>query len=314
MSTLPKQIQRQLDEIKTIEAQDAAPATPPVEPEAPKAPEPEAPAPATKAEDWEQKYRTLQGMVEADKAERDTQRSQIAVLTAKLEAITATPSPAPAAAKQPAEPLITAKDTEDFGPEMIDVIQRAAKQVAAEEQAKLLDQIEFLQAANKELEAKLGGVSDQQGQDKRRTYFADLKQLVPDYEAINLDPGFIDWLKEADALSEVPRQIFLNAAFERFDVKKTAALFTMWRGENRPATPAETPAAAPNPLERQVAPNSSRTTDAPASDAAPTKVWTQAEVAAFYKDCRKGKYARNKAEQVRIETEIDAAAAQGRVR
>lgn len=317
--SLPKQVQQQLEEIERFEAlasgqapepaagdpQEQPPAepvdtaeetSPPAEPAAETAPPPQ-------DDKWEQRYRSLQGTFRAD---QERSRAEVAALTRQVEALTTQLVDKEQPGKKPGKAQVTDKDVEDFGPELLDVIRRQAELVASE-------QVADVKAENARLREQLVSVTDQVGMSDRQVFFSQLAGLVPDYEDINLDQGFLDWLAVEDPLSGRQRQDYLNDAFAKLDARRTATLFNSYKQEVAPPEIQTPPVSARNGLDRHVTPTTARsTTVVPA--AAQTRIWSSSEVDRFYRDCTSGKYTGKDAERAQIEIEIDAAMMSGRVR
>lgn len=315
--TLPSQVQRGLEEAERIEQSLAAPPEAhdePVEDREPApAPEPQPPAPAAQppapSEDdtWRARYFTLKGMYDAD----------VPRLHARVKELEAELSAKPPAPEPPQEPpadapiTLTQKDIDEFGPDLIDVIKRAAVDIAGPQIAALQAEIKTLKATASEAASKATETAEAQGADRRQRYFTDLAKAVPDYAEINANQMFLDWLGQTDPLSGRIRQEFLDSAFQSFDVERTAKLFTTWKETTSPA-PAPTPVdTAKTELDTQVQPGRPRAS-APQVDRAP-KTYTQAEITRFYTDMAKGLYKGREDEAARMEADIDAAAAEGRV-
>lgn len=311
MSNLPKQVQAQAEQVAELEKmfeQQAQPAENQAEvvQEPEKVAAPPVEAPKQDDETWQKRYSTLQGMFNA---EVPRLHSQVKELQQQLQSVVSQQSQQKAAPQEQQAKLVTEKDVEAYGGELIDLMRRQASEVFQAERSQFQADLAKLQAENAELRQQLGGVAEKQGVTDRRAYFAELAKAVPDYETINVDPAFIAWLSETDPISGLLRQTFLNAAFEQFDPTRTAALFNGWK---------QTAGKAPQPrqqaaqeLERQVAPGTSRATT-PAQQTNGERVWSMRDIEQFYTDVSKGKYAREEA--ARIEAEIDAAVAVGRLR
>ena len=318
--SLPKQAQEQLEEIERWEQEMAAANSPdqtseteeqqgqqPVEQEA--QPLEQAPPTDLKQPDdevWERKYKTLQGMFNAEvprlKSEVTDLKNQLSAAIARLDLAS---SEKPESKPTKSQRLVTDKDVEDFGGDLVDLIKRQATEVA---QSTLSDQISRLEAENTDLRSQVTGVSERQGESARRDYFAQLERLVPDYEAVNVDQGFMDWLSEVDLLSGRQRQEYLNDAFNSFDPVRTANLFSTYKDTVSSPTQSK-----PNKnLERQVAPGTSKASAANANSGN-DKIWSMRDIEVFYRDVAKGVYRGNDAEQARIEAEIDLAVQQGRL-
>lgn len=314
---LPKQVLAQAEEIAKFdeavekanqEPQDeltgeAAPAPDP-QPDPQPDPEPQGPEPAETEEDasfWRAKYMTLQGMFNAEVPRLNAQIRDLKQALDEAAAKAKAPEPAPPAARTK---LVTDKDVEEFGTEMIDLARRIAEETVSSRETELQAQIAKLEERNAALEKQVGGVVEKQGVVTRQSYLQGLARQVPDYEAINKDPRWLKWLDEVDPLSGERRQTYLDKAFDAMDADATARLFLLWQKSVEVKSP------APSPLERQVAPGPARApTQAPAAE----KSWTLAEIETFYSDVARGKYRGKEAEQARIENEIDRAIASGRV-
>lgn len=284
-------------------------------------PTPETPAPADSEATWEARYKTLQGMF---KAEVPRLREEVLRLTTalaeanrKLEQRVEPPAPEPRASETK---LGSAKDAEDFGGDLVDMVRRQAVDAA---RAEFGGEIARLEALNKDLEGKLNGVSEVQTVSAQERYMNDLAKMVPDYLVVNEDPLFLAWLDQEDVLSGEKRQQFFNRAYRGLDAERTAKLMLAFKDSLRtepqvttpapvaqPVAPVETPA---DRLARQVQPVPSRADSAPAPSNA-GKIYSMAEIEGFYREITQGVYRGREAEQARIEAEIDAAVAEGRLK
>ena len=310
MSKLPKQVQRQAEEVAELDKMFEQPQEQPNEAEAKADQEPvETPTPApsapvkSEAETWQQRYQTLQGMFNAEVPRLN---AQLRELQQQLQAAQAQQSAPKQVSQEPAKKLVTEQDVEAYGGELIDLMRRQASEVFQAERMQFRNDLAKLEAENADLRKQLGGVAERQGQNDRRSYFMELAKLVPDYESVNLDPAFIGWLAEVDPISGLTRQTFLNTAFEQFDPARTAAVFNGWKQL------AGTVAPVKQELERQVAPGTSRASAQTSQSSGADRIWSMTEIERFYMDASKGKYGRDEA--ARIEAEIDAAVATGRIR
>lgn len=315
--SLPKQVQAELEAAERIEQELQNAANPQPEPVAEEPepepvvepepvleqePEPEPQPEPTKTSDdetWERRYKTLQGMFNAETARN---KAEVADLKDQLKQVLSELKESKVAPTEPQRSLVTDKDVEDFGGDLVDLIGRKAADVVNAQMSRL-------EAENARLREELGSVSEQQGEARRDTYFSNLERLVPDYRELNVDPDFLEWLAEVDNLSGQPRQNFLNNAFESYDVDRTAILFNSFK--ELTATPAQ-PKIAPKELQRQVAPGTSKASSV-ATTNANERIWKMSEIDRFYRDVARGTYKGNDAEQARIEAEIDQAVLEGRL-
>jgi hypothetical protein len=332
---LPKAVQKAAEEADALVAQmdgsktgepdetfvapsDEPPETEPVN-EVPPDPEPHAeeprqavsqekPAekPTVSEETWERKYLTLKGMYDAEvprlHADVREMKAQVQQLMAEKAAAEAKLASQP---EETVSSLITEQDKEAFGPDLIDLINRAVKtetKTFEKRESQLLKEIE-------ELKGQLGSVSERQVVSDKDRFLMGLSQQVPEWETLNVDAGFLNWLQQIDPVYGLPRQVALNNAYEAFDVMRVAAIFNTYKQLAAPAPTAKRPNQE---LQRQVAPTRSRSSTPTTTDMQNHRIWTQAEIEQFFNDLRRG-YIEDE-EAVRMEKEINAAVAQGRVR
>ena len=316
--SLPRAVQQQVEDADALVAQLSG--TQPVDPETGEpivnpqpnpepqpqniSPEPE-PKPAVSEETWEQKYHTLKGKFDAEVprlyAQVREMNGQISQLTTDLATAKATQAqPVPASTPS----LITEQDKEAFGPDLIDLIERATEAKLAGSR-----QLEAqLTAEIAELKGKLGNVTERQVVSDKDRYEGALSTAVPDWQALNVDQGFLNWLAEVDPVYGMPRQYALNSAYEALDANRTATIFNQYK---KSLAPAPQPTSRPN-LNSQVAPTRSRTSPAPSNANLDKRVYTQQDIDSFYAEWRRGMI--DEAEAVQIEKDIHAATTEGRIR
>lgn len=315
--SLPKAIQKQVEEADAMVAHmngETPPGeTPPnVDPQPAPEPAPQPvvsqetqPKPQPSEETWQAKYLTLKGMYDAEVPRMHAQVRELNTQVQQLIAENATAKAQPAPEPTPAKPLITEQDKEAFGTDLIDLIDRATEAKVAG----FRDREAQLQAELAELKSKVGRVDDSVTGSSKERFLERLGQQVPDWEALNIDQGFLAWLAAVDPVYGLPRQAALNNAYETLDAARTANIFNQYKATLAPATPQT---KANQELQRQVAPTRSRSTPAPATNPNESKVYSQGEITQFYEEWRRGYLSEDEA--VRMEKEIHAAIAEGRVR
>lgn len=318
---LPKAIQKQVDEAAAVEtalAQQQAQAAEalvtdasqllastdaPVAPPAPAEIPPQTP-PAAATEDWQQKYRSLQGMFAQKTSELQTQvrsyESQMAQLQKQLDVLMQARQKEEAKEKAAADP----KDVENFGADMVEMVQRYAERVyqgmASQFGAKAADLDKRIGA----LEQQVTGVATKTNVTLEQQFYATLKSLVPDWEEVNQEQRWLTWLAETDPVYGAPRQAALDAAHQQMDAQRVANVFKAFK--------AAQPPKAQSALANQVAPNGAAASVPTA--AAPKPVISSKFVEKFFTDLAKGRYAGREKEAANIEAEINLAAAEGRIR
>jgi hypothetical protein len=324
---LPASVQRQMDQMADFDralegsteppAPNELPADPPAAPVVSTPPQPPAaPVQGDQAQYWHQSYMTLQGKYNAEigplHAEVSRLSGQLAQAMTKLAEY--------AEKRQTTEPtapqgrLVTDKDVESFGGDLVDFVKRAATDVVGVREAELSREIEMLRNENAELKGRVGNVAEQQSGTARQIYLQHLASKVPDWELLNKDMGFLRWLAEIDQLSGHPRQAYLNAAFQAHNVEQTATIFNAYKALVAP--PAPTRGVTPQQeLARQQAPRSSGNASASPTAATPAdKIFTTREIERFYSEASRGGFKGREQERLDIEAQIDRAVAEGRVR
>jgi hypothetical protein len=317
---LPKQVEAQLKELEALEKQlsegknptePVEPEPAPTEPAEPKNPEP-APTepveptpkpvePAPQDEKWEQKYKTLKGMYDA---EVPRLHQQLKELKAQMDSLQKAAEAKPVEPAKPAkqEKLVTDEDVQAFGADLIEVQRKVAREVAMEFRADL----DAMRAENEELRKQLAQTGSQVSE---ASFEQRLHRLVPDFDEVNLDPKWVDWLNEVDPLLRAPRKVVAQEAFNKGDAEGVAHYVKLFKESIEPA---EAPKSkAKTELERQIQPTRSAATAQTASPKG--RIYTNADIQTmFNKAATLG--AQGKLEEARkLEAEIDAAYMDGRV-
>lgn len=272
------------------------------------APQPPAqPAEGTVAE-WKNRYESMLGRFR----EANAQLIQANARTEALETMLATMQSAP----QPPQPQTTAplkfltkKDEEDMGPEMIDFVQRAARELAAPIEAEL-----------NQLKNQLRGTVQEQAVTARERMHQDLDLALPSWGQINHDPEFHAWLALQDAFSGVNRKKLLTQAYAQNNTARVLAIFKGFVSETA-AQPPVSPSTVPTPasvqpdrptLEQLAAPGRARTAATPQVPGEKQIIRTS-DVNAFYAAVRRGDYKGREELQKQHEQELFAAMQEGRV-
>lgn len=298
------------------------PATPPASGEPPK-------------EGWEQKYRVLQGKYNAEVPrlqnqvrEQHTQlqsfQSQLTATQNLLASLSAQRETAPAASTPATPPtatkLVKDEEVKEFGADLIDVMRR----VVREEQASLLPEIDrrvapVAQRVNQVAQATQD-VGQRVAQNDQQSVLAMLASAVPNWQEMNEDPGFLEWLDQVDPFSGAQRGALLKQAYKAHDGSRVVAFFSGYLKEHAAVTPPaapKVPAAAPAPqrnLEQFVAPGTPKTGAASTQDGSGKRVWSRAEIGQFYADVQAGRFKGTKEQRKQVETDIFAAQREGRIR
>lgn len=212
-------------------------------------------------------------------------------------------------------PEITPEEREQWGDELLKVIEKKAAQIAAPLRAQLDQRLS-------ELDQKLGGVAQVQIIDARDRMMQTLDTSVPGWRETNLEDAFKEFLTEIDPLSGLKRQTMIMDAWNQNNAARVGAFFNeFYRQAGRQPDqsrnglsrdPASQPAPQ-NPLEALAAPGKPRTAPtAPRAD--DDDVITRADVSRFYTDLAAGRFVGKEQLAKDYEKKIYAAQAKGTLR
>ena len=318
---LPRQVEAQLKELEEIEKQLAAQQNPQATPEEP-APQPAEPAeptqniepvapqpevkpekpvePEVPEETWQQKYKTLKGMYDAEVPRLHSDIRDLKSQMDKLQKAAEAPKPEAKPAAQPTK-LVTDADVQAFGEDLIEVQRKVAREVAAEFRGEL----DAMKAENEKLREQLNMTGSQVSE---ASFEQRLYRLVPDFQAVNTDERWINWLNEVDPLLRAPRKSVAQEAFNTGDAEAVAHYIGMFKASVAPAEQLSDKAAE---LEKQIQPKRSAT-NAPVSQQA--KTYTDAQIQKMFQKSVEMSSRGQRDEAMKLEAEIDAAYREGRVR
>jgi len=150
-----------------------------------------------------------------------------------------------------------------------------------------------------ELERKVSQFEQKERLQTETSFWAALKELVPNYMTVNQDPAFHQFLAQFDPQTGKQRQQSLIDAQQALDADKVAELFNAYIKQSQRQTPIP---------DDQIDPDTSRATQTPQGQ----RYWTRDEISRFYRDKTQGKYDRDEAQ--RLEADIFKAQQEGRIR
>lgn len=319
---LEKQLQEAPEEPEALEPSEEAPEAEPVKPdeepvakpeiaeeEAEKPQQAEAEPKTDELAKAEQRYKTLQGMFDAEKRKNreviDSLSEKISTLESKLTAQVEATQKAEAKLQ-----YVTDDDVRNFGEDLVDFSRRAAREEGQDLEARIEARIAAVQKENEELRQQLNQSSEQAAV---TSFEQRLHRIVPDFDQVNTDPRWIAWLDEYDAVLRGPRRSVAEMAYGQGDAEAVAHYVQLFKDSIAPvAEVEEVKARKAEEVERQIQPTRTAQTQAPVSKQG--KVYSDADIRnlfskvanldmkGFHDDARK------------LEAEIDRAYAEGRVR
>jgi len=312
--SLPKQVQKQIEEVAEIEKQMRLPVADPEPPQVdgsdPGANPPEIPIPETVVkveieppkvvpavgEDWEHRFKTLSGKYNA---EVPNLHQQVKALNTQMKQMELDFKQAEPAQKRPS--VVTDDEYETFGEDLLGVTQRQVDAGAAQSD----ERFKRLEAENSRLREQMQQTEVSVG---TMSFEKMLHRTVPDFEAINDNPQWVAWLDQVDPLLRAPRRVVAQQAFDSGDVEAISDYVKLFKQTTAPVK-ADTSRAT---LEAQVAPSRTGSTGSGTTTQARTYTSAQAE-AVFAKMTSlnmKGRYD----EAAKLDAEITTAYTEGRVR
>lgn len=263
----------------------------------------------------EQRYKSLQGMWQSANARLQKAEAQNAELVEKLQAAIERLDGSSSA--KPSEPatsqLVTDKDAEAFGTDLIDLARRIAKEQFGEREKLLMGKIEDLTQRLTAQDQRLGTVAQTQAQTAQERFYATLDGQLSTWEAIQATPECQQWLQTRVPGTRATWNDALLTAAEEVDAARALEVFETFLSAHPQMDPRKKPAPEPSKkaeLQRQVAPSKSA-----AATATPQgkRVYSAAEFAAeMDRVVRMGK-ARQYDDSAALENELNAALAEGRV-
>lgn len=311
---LPRQVEQQLKEAEELEQRLQAPvvdeqtdevaANPPDTPVTPEV-EPTQPAEQPVHDDvWEQKYRTLQSKYDI---EVPRLHGQLKDLSASLQAVQQMLAEQQAV---PAEPehgkLVTDKDVESFGEDLIDLQRRVAREVASEYDA-ALDSLRRENQVLREQMVQTGNQVSTMSFDQR------LSADIPDFSQINADPRWFAWLDQVDPLLRAPRRVLAQQAFDAGDSSAMAHYVRLFKQSVAPqAEPDSRQVNRRAELERQVTP--SRNASSAPTGQQNAQTYSTSDISAGFLKVSKLNSQQKYDEAAKLEAELSAAYVEGRVR
>jgi hypothetical protein len=335
---IPEQIRKQSEAVqelyKTINPEDDGAPTPPTpvgmsdgsddNADAGKPAESAAPSPAgeqkpgddkaASEETLVQKYKTLQGMYNADVPRLHQQTREQAARLQQLEQLIASMSSAQSKPQEPAAApkLVSAAEVEEYGDSL-----EVMRKVSREELNPILQRLSsiegFLQQIQSNVVPQVQQVVQRQAVSAEQLFWSDLSGAVSNWREVNDNPEFQAWLLQPDPLTNITRQTYLEDAQRALDAPRVANFFRTWleKAGHSPVAQNSGRAAASSELERQVSPGKSKNTGTPA--ASKGRSYKPEDITTFFNEVRQGLYKGRDDERNRIEADIFAAQREGRI-
>jgi hypothetical protein len=245
-------------------------------------------------ENWEQKYKTLQGIHNRHVGDL---KARIDQLEAHIHAMQAAPA-------QTVTPVaeVNPQDEEAFGSDLVGMVRRTAETMYGGTASQFEGRLA-------QLERALQGQAQVVAKTADEVFIEGVRKEIPDFDTVNTSPEFLAWLAEEDDVYGMPRQTALTQAGNTRDLARVVKVFRAFLG-----TGAAAPKTPKSRLESQVTPRTSGNGAAAVVDPQAGKQYVSvAEVEGFYNDVRRGVYRGREQEMAKAEAVINAALAEGRI-
>lgn len=299
----------------------APPADEPVVSAAPTPPAPPVPAeemvsvPKAKYDRDMQQFRSLQGIHRSIEAEKTALRTQVATLTSTVAALQSQVEQYQAVVTA-RPPLITDSEVREYTPELLDVIKRKGQEEFGPILDQLRQQVTALSQRNAQLEQALSGVNSQVQQVSFSDFLGDVRRMMPEFDAVNQDQRFVDWLKQMNPLTGRAYNVDFWGARDERDAPRIVEYCRMFQQTLTnavPQPPAQLPGQVTPPPMAELAAPAPGVDGAPAPTPVPGKTWTNAQVKQFYADKAAGRYKGREGEAKALEADIFKAAGENRI-
>lgn len=261
-----------------------------------------------------QKYKTLQGMYNAEVPRLHQQNKEMQQRLQQMEQLLASVGSTKTTQPQTttAERLISDKDVAEYG-ESLDVMRK----VTREELHHVAQRIASIELTLKQMQSQVvpqvQAVVQRQQVSAEQQFWSDLSSVVPNFRQINDNDDFQTWLLQPDPLTGITRQTYLDDAQRALDARRVANFFHTWLESTGQASVARPVGSVQNSeLEKQVSPGKSRSVGAPAINNQ-GRTYTPQDIQKFFNDVRAGKYKGREQERAKIERDIFAAQRENRI-
>lgn len=316
---IPEAVRKRVQAVEALYTSSDQQSPTPTAPQTPIQPAVTSPPPAAPAasaegpadendQSWKHRFLAMQGRYHATTKTIGEMQEQMSQLANELMHVQ---QARPQRKQQKPTPVyLSDKDVENYGPELIEVTQRAALQAVA-------PQIQEVEQQNAELRKQLA-------KEARRRLDQAVELSVPNYKEIDRNPRWHRWLLGVDTMSGRVRQQLLNEAISAASAPRVISFFKGFLNEEAAtghieSAPSSQQPAAPReaaiPLASLAAPGRARPATGGETQFPPDKpIYTRAQIAQLYRMHQKGAYVGREAEWQRQDADIIAAGREGRIR
>lgn len=284
---------------------------------------PQPPAQPQQQDDWQNRYRTLQGKYDHELPQLRSHIQQLENLIATMQRPAAAPE---SVQQQMAQIDIPEEDYTTYGPDFVDSTRRWAR-------AEVQQDIEAMRREIDGLKQYANQTTGDRLKDRVRAELDRDPEIAGQWQYLDTDAGFNAWLSDIDPFSGARRLDMLRSAYASGDAVRTGRFFKAYLQEHTaqtrmPTASSQTPSPVTHPngngngyygngagqvdLAAYAAPGRAPNAT-PGPGAGERRIWTNRDIQAFYEGRLKGRFKGREAEADRLERDILAAAQEGRV-
>jgi hypothetical protein len=199
--------------------------------------------------------------------------------------------------------IITDEDSEAIGEEAVDIVKRTSQKAVEASVAPLKEKLRQLEA---EKEAERLRKIELREKQEYNYFLKDLEKIVPDYEVIDHNPKFLEFMDEIDPSTGDKRMDTFKSAESYRDADRVADFFLEFKRT--------LPRSKRERLEENITPTGTSGAGDVISNVKPEEGFTATEVEKFFNDVTRGVYRNRKKEANDIENRITKAYMEGRIR
>lgn len=252
---------------------------------------------------WQHRFKTTEGILNSTNRrhaeELKARETRLAEMQAQINELAnkAAVIPKQYDIRQYISPENITQFGEDLPKVILEMASKVSKEAAQEEVSRVLKQ-ELEPVRN---QVKLTQESAQQ--ELVNNFWKSLQRAVPDYQVVNGDPKFLNWLSEREGFTKFTRDDVLKEAERNMDSDTVIELFQAFKKSAVPAPPVD--------VRRKVLPESSAPTNPAPVDEAP--LFTGEQVQRAYNDFARGLYRGKLDEWNKLEQRMNEAIRSNRV-
>jgi hypothetical protein len=214
-------------------------------------------------------------------------------------------APAPSREQQFDLSVVTAKEREEFGEELVNLMARIAK-------ANSQSEINRLTGELNQLRGTVATTVQATQESRQADVYEALKRWNPRWEIINVSQEFLDWLQVPDTITGIVRSNALNHAFQTANATRVVAIFKAYEEDSRRGSSPPAPAAQPQVNRNDlIAPGQPRGGSGEAPNGTSGKIWSEQEIDDFYSRVQRKRISED--ERKATEADIHKAMIEGRI-